>query len=121
MVVLQVVRGDHGLRRMQGESRDTRRAVRRAIRDGHTDDLRIDQLAREVIRLTPRIRWAKYFFGSMLALSIALLFSSLNEPIQVIRHVSESALWIGFIVLNIVNERRLDGYRGLVHRPHIGS
>lgn len=113
VVVVQLVRGDHGLRPMLNEDRETRRAVRRAIRVGHTDDPGIDRLARQVIRATPRHRWAKYFFGLMLILAIGLLVTSLDDIGQIIRHASQAALWVGFIVLNMVNERRLDGYRGL--------
>ena len=116
-VVVQLIRGDHGLKRMRGESRETRRAVRRAIRDGHTDNPRIDELAREVIRSSPRLRWAKYFFGLMLMLSVGLLMTDLVEMSQVVRHGLESTLWIGLIVLSIINERRLNGYRGLTRSP----
>ena len=113
LVVVQLIRGDHGLGWLKGESRETRRAVRRAIRDGGTDDPGIDRLARRVIRSAPRVGWAKYFFGVMLVMSVYLLVRRSDETLEVVQRVLQSALWTGLIVLIVVNERRLNAYRGL--------
>jgi hypothetical protein len=105
------------LRPLRGESRETQRAVRRAIREGCTDDPRVDLLARKTIGSLPRLRWAKYFFAALLVLSAALLIEHIHETGQVILRSAECALWIGAIALSIVNQRRHDGYRGLTGRP----
>lgn len=115
--VVQLVRGDTGLRSLRDESPETRRAVRRAIRDGRTDDARVDQLARWTIQKTPRVRWAKFLFGGLLVLSILQLIFSSHTAGQIVLHSAQAALWTVMIVLGIVNQRRLDGYRGLDGTP----
>lgn len=117
VVLVQLMRGDIGIGRLGGESPETRRAVRRAIRDGGTDDAGIDLLARRAIQATPSVRWAKYFFGVMLALSIARLIFGSHQVSQIALQVSQAALWTGLIVLSIVNQRRSDSYRGLTDDP----
>ncbi|MFI5931786.1 hypothetical protein [Actinoplanes sp. NPDC051494] len=95
---------------LRGQGRETNRAVRRAIRAGGTDDPEIDRLAREVIRLTPRLRWGKYFYAGMLVLSLGLLVIDHDSTGDIVRHAGTSVLWVGLIVLTVVHERRLDNY-----------
>ena len=113
IVFAQLARGDIGFGQLRGESAETRRAVRRAIRNGQADDARVDRLVRQFIRVTPRVRWAKYFFGAMLALSIVQLVVGAHTTGEVISHLAQACLWVSLIVLSIVNQRRLDSYRGL--------
>jgi hypothetical protein len=113
LAVVQLRRGDVGLRPLRGQSAETRRAVRRAIRDGHTDDAEVDRLARQALRGTPRLRGARYFFAVMMALSIVLLAIGPYRATIVALRGSETLLWAVFIALNVVNQRRYDNYRGL--------
>ena len=117
LVLVQLVRGDIGFMRLRGESPETRRAVRRAIRNGETDDARVDQLARRAIRATPGVRWARYFFAAMVVFSIVRLVTGSHQISQIAVQLSYAALWTGLIVLNIVNQRRFDRYRGLNDKP----
>ena len=117
LVFVQLVRGDIGFAQLRGESAETRRAVRRAIRDGETGDARIDQLARRAIQSTPVVRWAKYFFGAMLVVSIVRLIIGSHRISQIAVQVSQAALWAGLIALHIVNQRRSSRYRGLNDDP----
>ncbi len=118
-MVVQLTRGDLGFGQLRGLSPETRRAVRRAIRDGGTDDAEVDHLARQTIRLTPRIRWAKYFFGAMLAQSIVQLAVGPHTAGEMVLRSAQAGLWTSLAVLSIVNQRRLDGYRGLKDRSSL--
>ncbi|MCO8271341.1 hypothetical protein M1L60_12125 [Actinoplanes sp. TRM 88003] len=113
VAVVQLRRGDIGFGQLPGEDRETRRAVRRAIRDGHTDDARIDQLARRILRSTPRVHWAPYFFATMLVLSIAVLIGVAFTGGKVALPASQILLWAALIALDAVNKRRAANYRGL--------
>jgi hypothetical protein len=113
VVIVQLRRSDTGLGLLRGESAETRRAVRRAIRDGETDDARVDQLARRVLQVTSRRRWGRYLFATMLALSILLLAVGPHTVTDIAVRASHVLLWSGLIVLNVVNQRRSDNYRGL--------
>ena len=117
VVIVQLRRGDTGIGLSRGESAETRRAVRRAIRDGETDDARVDQLARRALQVTSRPRWARYLFATMLALSIFLLAVGSHRVTDIAVRASQVLLWSGLILLNVVNQRRLDNYRGL--RPDL--
>jgi hypothetical protein len=107
-------RGNRGFGRLRGESPETRRAVWRAIRDGETDDARVDRLARQVIRATPRVRWAKAFFGMMVALSIVQLVVGPHTTGEIILHLAQAGIWASLTAVSIVNQRRYDSYRGLI-------
>jgi hypothetical protein len=113
VVIVQLRRGDTGIGLLRGESTKTRRAVRRAIRDGDTDDARVDQLARRTLQATSRARWGRYLFATMLALSILLLAVGSHTVTDIALRASQVLLWSGLIVLNVVNQRRFDNYRGL--------
>ncbi|WP_203834272.1 hypothetical protein [Winogradskya humida] len=117
VVVVQLRRGDTGFGLLRGESVETRRAVRRAIRDGETDDARVDELARQTFRMIPRLRWARYFFAGMFVLSIILLAVGDHTAGDTVLRVSQALLWAGLIVLDGVNRRRRDNYRGLRPTP----
>ena len=120
IVVVQVRRGDKGFGPLRDESPETRRAVWRAIRNGETDDAAVDRLARQTIRVTPRLRWARYFFGAMLALSVVRLIIGPHTTGEVTAHVAQAGLWSTLVALDIINQRRLDRYRGLTGKslPH---
>jgi hypothetical protein len=118
VVIIEVRRGEPGFGQLRGESAETRREVRRAIREGGTDDPRIDQLARRALRATSKVRRARYFFMALLAFSILLLIVGPDTPAQILLRSSHVALWTSAIGLSVVNQRRLDNYRGL--RPTVG-
>jgi hypothetical protein len=92
--------------------RDTRKAVQRALRVGHTDDPRIDQATRALIARSPRMRWAPYLYGVLAVFSLLLLISA-SGTWQYVRHAATMALWIGLAAMSVVQRRRLEGYRGL--------
>lgn len=117
VLVRRLTKGDIGLGQLRNESPETRRAVRRAIRDGATDDARIDRLTRQVIRATPSVRWTKYLFGILVVLPLGRLVFGSPTTSDVILLLSQAALWTLAIVVTIVNERRVDRYRGLIDKP----
>ncbi|MET0425347.1 MAG: hypothetical protein ABW046_15795 [Actinoplanes sp.] len=113
VMTVQIRRGETGFRQMRGESAETRRAVRRAILDGGTDDPEIDRLARRAFRGMSTERWAQYLFRTLLALSVLLLVIGPHTATRIALQLAHILLWTGAIVLNRVNRRRLDNYRGL--------
>ncbi|BAL88202.1 hypothetical protein AMIS_29820 [Actinoplanes missouriensis 431] len=112
-MIVQLRRGDIGIGVLRGESEETRRAVRRAIRDGYADDARVDHLARRALEAAVRPRWARYFFAAMLLLSIVLLAVGSHTVTDIAVRIGHVLLWSGLIALTVVNRRRLDDYRGL--------
>jgi hypothetical protein len=113
VVVVELRRGDSLFGLLRSESAETRRAVRQAMRDGETDDPHVDHLARRVLRAASRQRWARYFFGGMLALSVLLLAVGPYSVSNILLRSAQILLWSGLIALNVINQRRHDNYRGL--------
>lgn len=106
-----------GFGRLPGQDRRTIRAVRRAIRDGGTNDPRVNALARQVVRSTPRWRWPRYFYALMLAIALARLAFTARMLIEVALQVAFVALFVGLLVSIEVHNRRLANYRGLPASP----
>ena len=116
-LMVQLHRGDTAFGTMRGRSPETRRAVRRAIREGETGDADVDRLARRAMKGTATARWTTYLFGALLALSVLLLVVGPHTPGQLALRSAHALLWAGLIALNVVNRRRLDSYRGLRPAP----
>ncbi|WP_189077485.1 hypothetical protein [Mangrovihabitans endophyticus] len=99
--------------RLHGEDPQTRRAVQQAIRDGGTDDPRIDRLARRSLRSPAGTRWVLYLLGAMMLLSVVLTAVGPYTAEKIVLHLSQIALWATFIAMNLLIRRRRNEYRGL--------
>jgi hypothetical protein len=114
VLTVEVRRGETGFGQLRGESRETRRAVRRAILDGGTDDPDVDRLARRALGRAPNGRGMLYLFGTLLVIALLLLlFVGPYTPGRIALRCCQVLLWSGAIALNLVNRRRLLNYRGL--------
>ena len=105
-----------------GATRDTRRAVRRAIRTGHAPDARIDALASEQAEKTIRNAVAIKIYAVILALQVGLLVPRIvngGPSDGLVLAVIVDALWAGAIGVLAVNLSRSRRY--LRNHPLQGS
>jgi hypothetical protein len=91
----------------------TRRTVERALRDGHTDDPRVDVLVRDLIAHDPSPPWLPWTFAGLAVLQLALLLPgdlSTEDLVRTLLTVPWFALvaWLGWR-----RRRRMLQYRGL--------
>ncbi|GIF38635.1 hypothetical protein [Actinoplanes xinjiangensis] len=113
VTIMQLRPGETGIGLLRGGNAETRRAVRRAIREGETEDPGVDRLARAALQAMVPPRWARYLFATMLALAVLLLATGSHTVTDIAVRTSQVLLWSGLLVLNVVNQRRFDNYRGL--------
>ncbi|MEV4625409.1 hypothetical protein AB0J90_03865 [Micromonospora sp. NPDC049523] len=92
----------------------TRRAVHRAIRAGHSDDTRIDLLARDLIARSPAQAWVPWLYVLLALLQVVLLLlgdRSTSDVVRALITVPFFAVAAGYFWLY---RRRMRRYRGLV-------
>ncbi|WP_250006823.1 hypothetical protein [Actinoplanes sp. M2I2] len=98
---------------MMGADKATQRAVRAALRRGHTADPNVDALTRDLIERSHTPRWTPYLYPLLAAFFVALLFMGDRDAEDVIRTavaVVSSLMVGGAFWLHL---RRLHNYRGL--------
>lgn len=96
-----------------GADPETRRAVHRAIRVGHTDDQRIDLLARDLVAHRPAQPWVPWLLGALVLVSLVLLLLSDWETEDVVRAVVAVPSLAAAAFLVRSQQRRLRDYQGL--------
>ncbi|MFK3981850.1 hypothetical protein ACI2K4_15925 [Micromonospora sp. NPDC050397] len=96
-----------------GADSATRRAVRQALRDGQTDNPRVDLLARDLIEHTPRHAWVPYLLGGLALLSLVRLLLGDWEAEDIVPGVVTIPIYVVLAVAYQRHHRRLRGYRGL--------
>lgn len=101
-----------------GADTATRRAVRQALRDGQTDNSRVDLLARDLIAHTPRQAWVPYLLAGLALLSLVWLLLGGWELEDVIPAVVTIPIYVVLAVSYQRHHRRLRGYRGLRRAQH---
>jgi hypothetical protein len=106
-----------------GATRDTRRAVGRAIRTGHAPDARVEALAREQAEKTVRNTVALKIYAVLFALQLALLGLRIvngGPADALVLAVIGDALWaaaVGALVVNLARSRRYLREHPLQNRP----
>ncbi|WP_326556460.1 hypothetical protein [Micromonospora sp. NBC_01796] len=96
-----------------GADPETRRAVHRAIRAGHSDDARIDLLARDLIARSPAQTWVPWVYVVLALLQVVLLLlgdRSTGDVIRALVTVPFFAVAAGYFWQH---RRRMRRYRGL--------
>jgi len=97
---------------LRGADRETRHAVRRAIRTGEADDPRIAALTREVALSWPRVRWAPWGFGLLLAFEVFLVVVHIvDRDADGWLNVAVIAYLVFLWVVYQRHQRRLDRFR----------
>ncbi|MFI6762534.1 hypothetical protein ACIBF5_25710 [Micromonospora sp. NPDC050417] len=96
-----------------GADAETRRAVRRAIRTGNTDDPRIDLLTRDLIAHSPREAAVPYLLGGLALIALLLLVLSDWDTEDIVRGLLTAPCLVVAAFLVRVRQRRLRDYRGL--------
>ncbi|MGI5212410.1 hypothetical protein [Plantactinospora sp. CA-290183] len=98
---------------VEGSDPATRRAVRRALRDGHTDDPRVDELAHDLIARNLPAGWVPLFCAGLAVLSLMMLLLGDRDPGDIARTVVTVPLAGIAGYQSWRQRRRMQDYRGL--------
>jgi hypothetical protein len=113
VVLRQVRRNSQHPSLLAGASRETRRAVTRALRTGHAPDARIDALAHDQAVRTVRNSWLLILYGVLLALQLVLLTARIvaGDPLNdILLAVGIAVLWIAIMFLQLYYRSRSRRY-----------
>lgn len=93
-----------------GDDAATRKAVRRAVRDGHADDRRIDALARDFVGRSPRVPWLPYLYLALVALAVLRLIGGAHQTRDIVVQSTLAVIWLVCAAGARRQQRRLTTY-----------
>lgn len=110
---LVVGRLNGGRELLFGADRATRRDVQRALRAGHTDNPRIDALARDSAAHGLRTRWTMWWFAAFALLQVVVLAFNIadrDDWWQVARHAGFAVMFGALLGGQVFQRRRWRRY-----------
>lgn len=106
---------------MLGADRNTQRAVRRAVRDGHAADPDIDLLAQDLVNRSSRSFLPSYLYVGFAAFFVVLAALADTDGWELVRSVTLAAMCLTAAAAFYLHQRRLRRYRGRAGQPAPGQ